>query len=262
MFAASGQWYRRPTAMCGYAVARMRSSPSPPAPPEHELHVLVASGRGVLHDFFQGLPSLRVLPVELAVSALDLDADALEEVTVAVVDIAIDLVAALEFCRELEARRPGLPIAGLVCCPQALSPWHLQSLLAGGLTSLFDLYATPAEAARTLESTAQGSPVFHLHLQRGERRFLREILSTREPSSEAKVQLVQLVARGLPDHEIGRRLHLSPHTVKHHIEDLRDGLGVRNRIELAAWAGRHGLYAPDGGRPAACRRAQLTRSRP
>jgi DNA-binding NarL/FixJ family response regulator len=240
----------------------MRLPPSPPAPPEHELYVLVASGRGVLHDFFQGLPSLRVLPVELAVSALDLDADALEEVTVAVVDVAMDLVAALEFCRELEARRPGLPIAGLVCCPQALSPWQLQSLLALGLTSLFDLSATSAEAARTIESTARGSPVFQLHLQRGERRLLREILSAHEPSSEAKVQLLQLVARGLPDHEIGRRLHLSPHTVKHHIEDLRDGLGARNRIELAAWAGRHGLYAPDGERPTARRRVPLTHPRP
>ena len=52
------------------------------------------------------------------------------------------------------------------------------------------------------------------------------------------------MAAGLPDHEIGRRLHLSPHTVKHHIEQLRGELGARNRIELAAWAGRHGFYRP------------------
>jgi DNA-binding NarL/FixJ family response regulator len=195
------------------------------------------------------------------VSALDADADALGEVAVAVVDVAVDLVAALEFCRELEARRPGLPIAGLVCCPQALSPWDLQSLLTLGVTSLFDLSATSAEAARTIESTAQGSPVFQLHLQRGERGLLREILSAGEPSSMAKVELLQLVARGLPDHEIGRRLHMSPHTVKHHIEDLRDGLGARNRIELAAWAGRNGLYASEDGRPAVRRPVALTRPR-
>src|SRR2546426_849033 len=49
---------------------------------------------------------------------------------------------------------------------------------------------------------------------------------------------------GLPDYEIGARLHLSPHTVKHHIEALRDEVGARNRIELAAWAGQNGFYAP------------------
>jgi DNA-binding NarL/FixJ family response regulator len=91
--------------------------------------------------------------------------------------------------------------------------------------------------------------------------LLREILSAGEPSSMARVELLQLVARGLPDHEIGRRLHMSPHTVKHHIEDLRDGLGARNRIELAAWAGRNGLYAPEDGRPAVRRPVALTRPR-
>jgi len=31
--------------------------------------------------------------------------------------------------------------------------------------------------------------------------------------------------------------------VKHRIEQLRNELGVRNRTELAAWAGRNGFYA-------------------
>jgi DNA-binding NarL/FixJ family response regulator len=56
------------------------------------------------------------------------------------------------------------------------------------------------------------------------------------------LQLLELVAYGRSDREIGALLHLSPHTVKHRIERLRDALGARNRIELAAWAGRHGFY--------------------
>jgi hypothetical protein len=38
------------------------------------------------------------------------------------------------------------------------------------------------------------------------------------------------------------QLHLSPHTVKHHIDQVRRELRVRNRTELAAWAGRNGFY--------------------
>jgi DNA-binding NarL/FixJ family response regulator len=56
------------------------------------------------------------------------------------------------------------------------------------------------------------------------------------------LEVITLVAHGLSDREIGARLHLSRHTVHHKIERLRDDLGLKNRIELAAWAGRHGLY--------------------
>ncbi len=54
--------------------------------------------------------------------------------------------------------------------------------------------------------------------------------------------LLELVARGFTDSEIGRTLHLSPHTVKHQLESRAPPSGARNRTELAAWAGRHGFY--------------------
>jgi DNA-binding NarL/FixJ family response regulator len=46
------------------------------------------------------------------------------------------------------------------------------------------------------------------------------------------------VALGLTDHEIGRRLSLSHHTVKHRIDRLRRRVHAKNRVQLAAWAGR------------------------
>ena len=50
--------------------------------------------------------------------------------------------------------------------------------------------------------------------------------------------------KGLSDREIASRLHRSPHTIKHYVERLREAVGARNRIELAAWAGRHGFDQP------------------
>ena len=66
-------------------------------------------------------------------------------------------------------------------------------------------------------------------------------------SAIGMVAATVLVAQGLSDREIGARLHLSRHTVHHKIERLRGDLGLRNRTELAAWAGRQGLYPPSGG---------------
>ena len=87
-----------------------------------------------------------------------------------------------------------------------------------------------------------------MHLQLRHRRGapLRAILALGKERAHAKVRLLELVALGLPDHEIGNRLFLGPSTVKHQIEDLRAEIGARNRIELAAWAGMHGFYVTDG----------------
>lgn len=64
------------------------------------------------------------------------------------------------------------------------------------------------------------------------------------PLSRREVTLVALVARGLSNNEIARLMHLSSHTIKHSVERLSQKLGVRNRVELAAWAGSNRHYRP------------------
>jgi len=44
----------------------------------------------------------------------------------------------------------------------------------------------------------------------------------------------QLVAEGLTNREVARRLHISPHTVNTHLRHVFDKLGVSNRTALAA----------------------------
>jgi DNA-binding NarL/FixJ family response regulator len=164
--------------------------------------------------------------------------------TAAVVDVALDPPAATELCRGLHAHRPGLPVLALVCCPHSVTPWDLRELLDAGIAGLLDLRARADDARRALESAARGETVLHLQLARGGKMLLQDALGGGTPRGAAQLALLELVARGLPDREIGTILHLSPHTVKHQIDQLRRELGVRNRTELAAWAGRHGFYAP------------------
>jgi DNA-binding NarL/FixJ family response regulator len=49
---------------------------------------------------------------------------------------------------------------------------------------------------------------------------------------------MHLVALGLTDHEIGVEMCLSRHTIKHRIERLCRRQHARNRVQLAAIAGR------------------------
>jgi DNA-binding NarL/FixJ family response regulator len=54
-------------------------------------------------------------------------------------------------------------------------------------------------------------------------------------------EVVALLAGGLSNHEIGRRLYISPKTVAHHVSSALTKLGVRNRAEAAAYAVRTDL---------------------
>ncbi|MEU1941161.1 response regulator transcription factor [Streptomyces sp. NPDC020125] len=56
------------------------------------------------------------------------------------------------------------------------------------------------------------------------------------PLSERELDVVRLLAVGRTNQEICDGLYLSLGTVKTHLANIKDKLGVRNRVEIAAWA--------------------------
>jgi LuxR family transcriptional regulator of csgAB operon len=63
-------------------------------------------------------------------------------------------------------------------------------------------------------------------------------LSANEASmlSEREIEILNLVARGAKNTEIGHKLHISPHTVKSHLYNIYKKIKVTNRLEAALWA--------------------------
>jgi pimeloyl-ACP methyl ester carboxylesterase/DNA-binding CsgD family transcriptional regulator len=59
--------------------------------------------------------------------------------------------------------------------------------------------------------------------------------------SDRELEVLRLVARGLADREIARRLSLSPHTIHRHLANIRTKLGLPSRAAAAAHASRAGL---------------------
>ena len=57
--------------------------------------------------------------------------------------------------------------------------------------------------------------------------------------SEREMQVLQLVAEGRSNAEIGKELHLSPTTVRNHVSTILSKLGLSNRIEAAIYAVRN-----------------------
>ncbi|PRX51365.1 regulatory LuxR family protein [Prauserella shujinwangii] len=66
------------------------------------------------------------------------------------------------------------------------------------------------------------------------RPFIRAGDSTAASLSPRQVQILTLVAAGLSNKEIARKLRISPKTVESHLQRLYDRHGVRRRAALVA----------------------------
>ncbi len=85
----------------------------------------------------------------------------------------------------------------------------------------------PAVQARVLEAVARGKPVHKASLPDG--------LTPREG------EVLTLIAAGLANQEIARKLFISEGTVKTHINNLFAKIGARDRAQAVAYAFRRGL---------------------
>ncbi|MEZ0073263.1 response regulator [Planotetraspora sp. GP83] len=65
------------------------------------------------------------------------------------------------------------------------------------------------------------------------------------PLSERETEVVRAIARGRTNQEIAAELFISLSTVKSHISGIQTKLGMRNRVEIAAWAWEHHIMAPE-----------------
>jgi len=64
------------------------------------------------------------------------------------------------------------------------------------------------------------------------------------PLSGREIEVVQAIAKGRTNTEIAAELFISLSTVKSHLTSIHNKLGVRNRVEIAAWAWETGLIQP------------------
>jgi len=81
---------------------------------------------------------------------------------------------------------------------------------------------------------------------------LRELVPPGNGNGSAKdygltsreLALITRVAAGLSNKDVGREFSISERTVKHHLTNIYDKLGISNRLELAVFALNHHLAAP------------------
>lgn len=98
-----------------------------------------------------------------------------------------------------------------------------------GLERLEALADSQPYAARVVEAIRKGAEAAQPELD--------------EPLHPRETQILQLLAQGLRNREIGERLFLSEETVKWYLKKLFRKLDVGNRTQAIVWAQEHGLLA-------------------
>lgn len=110
------------------------------------------------------------------------------------------------------------------------------SALKAGAMAYILKTATMEEVVGTIRSVHAGERRIPAHIaQQLAQRVGRSPISSRE------LEILQWVARGLKNREIAEKLFISEFTVRNHVINLLEKLGVRDRTEATAVAIRQGL---------------------
>jgi DNA-binding NarL/FixJ family response regulator len=74
--------------------------------------------------------------------------------------------------------------------------------------------------------------------------FLCEPASPGPQLTGRELQVAELVAEGLTNQSIARRLSVAPRTAEAHVENIRRKLQVHSRAQIAAWVTEQRLRRP------------------
>lgn len=151
-------------------------------------------------------------------------------------DLGWDPGATVELLAELVDELP--PIVALVADEEAAA-----SVWASGVRGLLLRDAEGATLAAGLEAVAHGLLVVDRELAGSLTAWLppRPVEALAEPLTPRELEVLQSLAEGLANKEIARRLEISEHTVKFHVNAILGKLGAQSRTEAVVRATRAGL---------------------
>lgn len=194
---------------------------------------LAQAGLGAIVEQAEGLEVIAALSPEDAV-----DAVARLGPEAALIDAEAGESAALALVERLRREAPELHLAVL-----ADSASLAADAVAAGAAAVLPADITPATLGAALRAAALGLAVMGREMAAGlvpPAPEVDEAIQPLERLTPREGEVLQLLARGLTNAEIGTRLGLSEHTAKFHVGAVLGKLGARSRAEAVALGARLG----------------------
>ncbi|MER5889937.1 response regulator transcription factor [Streptomyces sp. NPDC001941] len=167
---------------------------------------------------------------------------------VVLMDLRMPRVDGVEATRRIRADHPGTEVVVLTTYADDDS---LFPALRAGARGYLTKDAGGEEIVRAVHDVLAGRAGLAPAVQR---RLLDQVVAETEPSrrlpdglTAREAEVLALVADGLSNPEIARRLGISTATVKTHINNLFAKTGVRDRAQAVRYAYRQGIARPPGG---------------
>ncbi len=176
--------------------------------------------------------------IEVAGEAADgqqaIEAAAATSPDVVLMDLSMPVLDGVAATRLLLAERPDTRVVALTSFSDRQ---RVTDILAAGATGYVLKDSRPDDLLAAVRAAADG----HVPL---DPRVAAALLPTREPPladqlSEREKQVLRLVATGLANKQIARRLGIAESTVKVHTGNIFRRIGVTDRTSAALWAKDH-----------------------
>ena len=153
---------------------------------------------------------------------------------VVLMDLSMPVLDGVAATRRLLAERPGTRVVALTSFSDRQ---RVTDILAAGATGYVLKDCRPDDLLAAVRAAADG----HVPL---DPRVAAALLPSREPPladqlSEREKQVLRLVAAGLANKQIARRLGIAESTVKVHTGNIFRRIGVTDRTSAALWAKDH-----------------------
>jgi DNA-binding NarL/FixJ family response regulator len=202
-----------------------------------ELRVLIVStnplARGGLAAMLEGMPRVKAVGSAGMAEAASLAGQLLPDVVL--LDVGDGELEELDAIARLAAAQPGLPIVALAGEQGALT-----QALAFGASALLPVAVDPETLSAALLASARGLVSIPRQeiatLLPHDERIEPALNAPTESLTPRELEVLQLMARGLTNRQIARRLEISEHTVKFHAGAVLGKLNARSRAEAVARA--------------------------
>jgi NarL family two-component system response regulator LiaR len=168
---------------------------------------------------------------------------------VILMDLAMPKMDGIEAIRQIKLSQPESRI--LVMTSFATDDKVFPAIKAGALGYLLKESA-PEELVQAIRQIHRGESSLHPAIAR---KVLQEITQpldrppTPNPLTEREGEVLRLVAQGLSNQDIAKKLHISDPTVRTHVSNIMSKLHLATRIQTALYALREGLAPLDAGTP-------------